>query len=315
MTLDRALRRDGLTPGQEEPLISIGEASLDRMPALTMIFEEATANFTRTLEQFTDLPLALSLEDLEAKRVSDLQEHCEGLSTILVYEADGLGAKFSVAVDDGFRDLVVELLLGSGIVQRSGADTRAMSRVEQRLVDFAASRLLEGLSAALGPIVQVKFESDALGAEAGFGAIGQKGAVAIVSRCRLKSPEHEGMLAIALPRSALDPFRNALSRFPGAEGVARDERWSENLYDHIVRTEVQVKVKIEARGFTLDDIANLEVGDVLRLPIAPTSPIRIESEGRTLFWCTLGQKDGHYTVRLEDFSDERQSFIENILGV
>lgn len=306
---------EGARLGGDEPLISIGEASLDRMPALTLIFEETAANFTRALEEFTNIPVALSLEDLDAKRVGDLQQHCEGLSTILVYDANGLSAKFAVAVDSGFRDMAVEMLLGSGVVERSDKADRAASRVEARLVNFAVNRLLNRLAAALAPVAEVQFEQDMLASEAGYGAVGQRGAVAIACRFRLKSLEHEGLVAIVLPRAALDPYRTALSRFPGAEGVARDERWSENLYDNIVRTEVAVNVKIEARGFTLEDIANLEVGDVLRLPIAPTSPIRIESEGRTLFWCTLGQKDGHYTVRLEDFSDERQSFIENILGV
>jgi len=315
MTLDGAHRRGRSRPGVEEPLISIGEASLDRMPALTLIFEQAASNFTRALEEFTDIPVSLSFEGLDAKRVGDLYEHCEGFSTIFVYQAEALNSKFAVAVDSDFREMAVEMLLGSGVVERPAQSEQASSRVAMRLIEFALGKVLDGLATALSSLTNVKFERDMLGDDAGFGAVGQKGAVAIVSRYRLKSLDSEGLLAIVLPRSALDPYRAALSRFLDAEGVACDERWSDDLYNHIVRTEVKVNVKIEARGFTLDDIVRLEVGDVLRLPIAPTSPIRIESEGRTLFWCTLGQKDGRYTVRLEDFSDERQSFIENILGV
>lgn len=312
--IERAPDRESARAGAEEPLISIGEAALDRMPALTLIFEAAAAGFTRSLEDFCEIPGALSLDDLDAKRVNDLEAYCGSRSTLFVYDAKGLDAKLVVAVDKGFRDIVVELLLGSSVIKPPQGE-RPATRIEACLLDFAVGKFLDELIAALAPITQVSFERDAFGEEAGFAAIGPKASVAIVNRCQLKSLDQEGMIAIAVPRAALDPFRTALSRFPGTEGVARDERWSENLYDHIVRTEVKVNVRIEARGFTLDDIARLEVGDVLRLPIAPTSPIRVESEGRTLFWCTLGQKDGHYTVRLEDFSDERQSFIENILGV
>ncbi len=53
----------------------------------------------------------------------------------------------------------------------------------------------------------------------------------------------------------------------------------------------------------------------MKLPITPTSLLRVESEGRTLFWCALGQKDGSYTVRIEEFCDERQEFIQDLLGV
>jgi flagellar motor switch protein FliM len=312
--IERAQAREAMRPGAEEPLISIGEAPLDRMPALTLIFEAAVSGFTRRLEEFSELSAALTLEDLDAKRFSDLDEELDATSALLVYDAGGLDAKVAVAVDGGFRDIVLELLLGSTIIERPQGE-RAATRVESGLVEFAVGIFLDELATAFKPIVAASFRRDACALEPGLAAVAPKAAVSIVSRCRLRALDQEGMISIMLPRSALDPFRAALSRFPGAEGNSQDGRWSENLYDHIVRTEVKVDVKIEARGFTLDDISRLEVGDVLRLPIAPSSPIRVVSEGRTLFWCTLGQKDGHYTVRLEDFSDERQSFIENILGV
>lgn len=299
----------------EEPLISIGEASLDRMPALTLIFQDAAAAFTRTLEDFTEIPAALSFEDLDARRVGDLSEKCADLTTTFVYEAQGLASRLTVGVDQEFLDISIELLLGSSVIEPATRNGASPTRIEASLAEFAVRCFLESLGHTLAPIVEARFERDMFGEEAGYAALGQKTAVAIVSRYRLKSLDQQGRLAVILPRAALDPFRPALSRFPGAEGAAQDERWSENLYDHIARTEVIVNVKMEARGFTLDDIAGLEVGDVMRLPIAPTSPIRVESEGRVLFWCTLGQKDGFYTVRLEEFADERRDFLEDILGM
>jgi flagellar motor switch protein FliM len=299
----------------EEPLISIGEASLDRMPALSSIFEEAAAAFTKLIEEYSEIPTALSFEDIDAKRVGELQDHCAALTTVLVYQSSGLESKLVAAVDRGFRDLSVELLLGSSIVDPVADPDRQTTHIEASLVEFAVGRFLDGLRMALAPIVDVRFARDQFFEEAAFGAIGQKAAVAILFRYKLKAFDHEGQLAVALPRSALDPFRAALSRLPGGEGVAQDERWSDHLYDHIARTELKVHVTIESRELTLDDVSRFAIGDIVRLPISPTSPIRIESDGRTLFWCTLGQKDGFYTVRLEEFSDERQEFLQDLLGV
>lgn len=299
----------------EEPLISIGEASLDRMPALTLVFEGAATAFTRTLEEFTEIPAALSFEELDARRVVDISEQCAELTTTFIYEAQGLASKLAVAVDQTFLDVSIELFLGSSVIEPTHRNGASPTRLDASLAEFAVMRFLESFAHTLAPIVEAHFERDVFGEEAGYAALGQKSAVAIISRYRLKSLDHQGRLAVILPRAALDPFRPALSRFPGAEGAAQDERWSDNLYDHIARTHVVVNVKMEARGFTLDDIARLQVGDVLRLPIAPTSPVRVESEGRVLFWCTLGQKDGFYTVRLEEFADERRDFLEDILGV
>lgn len=297
--------------GVEEPLVSVGEAALDRMPALHQIFEKAAAAFTRTLGDYSEVTAALSLDGLEARRIVDIADAPS--SRVFVYEALGLDAKLAACVDEGCRALAFEMLLGSNVVEWEPG--RPSSALEDRIVGFAVEKLLAALSSALEPLAPVAFERAPLIEEAGVGALGQKSAVTILARLTLRSLEHAGEITLILPRAALDPFRAALSRLPGADGQANDQRWSENLYHNIVRADVKVEVRIEARAFTLGDVAQLEIGDVLRLPIAPTDPIRVVSEGRTLFWCTLGQKDGNYTVRLEEFSDERQSFIENILGV
>jgi flagellar motor switch protein FliM len=305
--------RQALPNGADEPLVSIGEATIDRMPGLIAIFEEASTKFTRFLNQYGEGAVALALEGMGAARVGDLAEKNSDFGRILVFRAAGLGSKMAVAVDEGFRSLTFELLLGSSIVER--ASNRPLTRIEDRIINFTVMRMLSNVADAFSAVAQVDFERDALAEEGGFSGVAPKGTVAVLVRLSLQYREHFGKMLVALPRAALDPYRTILSRLPGAEGQANDEKWSENLYDNIVRTEVTADVKIEARGFTLGDIARLEVGDVLRLAIAPTSPIRVVSEGRTLFWCTLGQKDGYYTVRLEEFSDERESFIENILGV
>jgi flagellar motor switch protein FliM len=306
---NRAHMADG---GFDEPLVLIGEGTLDRMPGLALLFEETAARYSRFLGKYAE-GAVLSVEGLEALRVGELAENYGSLGRTLVYRAASLEARAACAVDEAFRHLAFELLLGSSVV--APAAERPITRIEDSILGFAALNLLEGFAEAFSAFARISFERDWGAEEASFFSLGPKAAVAVLARMTLQYREHSGRALLALPRAALDPFRNMLARAPGAEGQAADQTWSANLYENIVRTEVTAEVKIEARGFTLGDIARLEIGDVLRLPIAPTSPIRVVSEGRTLFWCTLGQKDGRYTVRLEEFSDERESYIENILGV
>lgn len=298
--------------GGDEPLVLIGDGTLDRLPGLSLIFEATAAKFSRFFNQYVD-GAVLAIEGLEAFRVSDLAEQFADFGKTVVLRDKGMDFRAAIVADHACLGLIFELLLGSGAI--ASAPNRPLTRIEDRIVGFAVLNLGSAFADAFAELSAVAFERDAASEEAGFFALGPRATVTILARMTLQYREHYGRLLIALPRSAFDPFRAALSRLPGTEGQATDEKWSENLYDNVVRTEVTAEVKIEARGFTLGDVAGLEVGDVLRLPIAPTSPIRVVSEGRTLFWCTLGQKDGMYTVRLEEFSDERESYVENILGV
>lgn len=298
-----------------EPLISLGEGALDRMPTLNLLYEEAAARFTRDFCAMTGAKAVLTFERLEAKRLSDLVKPDEAFAYVGVYDARGLGCRSAVGVDTDFTDLAVEMLLGSGVVDPPPETPRPISKLVARLTDLAIGRILEGVASAFAPLADIDFVPCASQAEAGFAALGQRTAVALVATFRLSAFDRECGVVFTMPRAAFDPHRAALARLPGAEGFARDMRWAEDLYEHVVQTEVKVDVRIDARGFTLADIASLEVGDLLRLPIAPDNPIRVESEGRALFWCTLGQKDGYFTIRLEDVSDDRRSFIENVLGL
>ena len=310
---------DGAPSGQstsvDEPLISAGESGLDRLPGLLAIFEGMAAGFSREIGTFTEAPILFALKELDAKRVSDLSEFCSTLNAHLFYRADSLGANLIVAVDAAFRQIIIDMLLGSGLIEPKSEDS-APTPLESQLIDFSIRRLLLCLSEAFSSLQkEIAFVRDEFSRDSGFFALGAKNAVVIVCQYRLRVMDHEGAVALPLPRAALDRYRAVLARTPGTDGLAQDERWTESLYDNVVQREIRVDVKLEARGFTLGDISQLEIGDLLRLPAGPSSPIRVDTDGRTLFWCTLGQKDGFYTIQLEDLPDRKRSFIEKVLGV
>lgn len=300
---------------EDEPLFSLGETPLDRMPALGALFETAARACQRCLGDQIDELVTIGYDKLEARRISEFMSSLVETSTPFIFFSPELKAKAAVIVSNHFNDSILEALLGSGVVEPRGESASGLTRMERRLIEFSVQKIFEGLSAALTALATIRFYPDPLATEQGLASLGAKGAVLIMAYFRMHIRDGAYNFSIALPRAALDPFRPALSRMPGLDGRVDDTRWTDDLYQQIVRTEIPINVRIEAHGFTLDDISQLEVGDLLRLPVAPTSPIRVEADGRTLFWCTLGQKDGYFTVRLEDFADARQSFIENILGV
>jgi flagellar motor switch protein FliM len=308
---DRSRMRDN----EDEPLFSLGEAPLDRMPALGLLFEAAARACQRYLGEHIDELITISYDKLEARRISDFMASlAEGPEPFIFFSPE-LKAKAAVFVTNDFNESVLEALLGSGVVESRGEISGKHSRIERRLIEFSVEKIFDGLTSALAAIATIRFYPDPSETEQGLVSLGAKGAVLIMAYFRLNIRDEAYSFSIALPRAALDPFRPALSRMPGLDGRIDDTRWTDDLYQQIVRTEIPINVRIEAHGFTLDDISQLEVGDLLRLPVAPTSPIRVETEGQTLFWCTLGQKDGYFTVRLEEVSDARQTFIENLLGV
>lgn len=297
--------------GEENPVL-VGDATIDRMPGLTVIFTQTGENFARFMTRYVEGAL-VAVGNFQGCRLVDLGDKLDPSGNIYVFRCFDNDFRVAISVDNIFRGLVFELLLGSGVIE--AAEDRPPTRIEDKIIGYVVTKLVSGLAEAFSSLVQLHFERESSLEGAGAFALGTRATVVAYVKMTLSYGDHKGQIVLALPRSALDPFRTALSRPPTADGNASDEKWAEKLYNSVVRTEVKAEVRIEARGFTLGDIARLEVGDVLKLPIAPTDPIRVVADDRTLFWCTLGQKDGMYTVRLEEFSDSRESYIENMLGV
>lgn len=299
-------------PRDEEPLVRVGDGAIDRMPGLPAIFDDLAHRYEQFIRGYAD-GVSAAVSEFEAMRLSDFEARYQVFGRLYAFRALNSDFRASVIVDGVFRSLIFEFLLGSSVIEIE--PDRPATRLEDRVCAHGASVLVNLFSQAFAPLGKLVFARETDVEEAGFHSLGGKKSVIVYAKLIVRFGAHDAQVIFAMPRSALDPYKAALSSLPGAAGVATDEKWSERLYSNLIRTEIKADVRIEARSFTLGDIAKLEVGDVLRLPIAPTDPIRVVAENRTLFWCTLGQKDGLYTVRLEDFSNEKESRIENILGV
>lgn len=298
--------------GEEEPLVRVGDGAIDRMPRLSAIFEDVGVRFEKYLQGYGE-GIAVVVDPLQIMRLNDFESRYMTFGKLYAFRAAEGDFRVSVLIDGVFRAILFEMLLGSGVFEI--VPDRPPTRLEERIIAYGASVIVGHFSQAFMSLGELRFSRDLASEEQGIISLGARNAVVLYSRMTFNFGAHSAQLLLAAPRSALDPFKEALSRSPGADERAIDEKWSEKLYSNLVKTEVRADVRIEARGFTLGDVARIEVGDILRLPIAPTDPIRVVAENRTLFWCTLGQKDGLYTVRLEEFSDDRESRVENLLGI
>ena len=65
---------------------------------------------------------------------------------------------------------------------------------------------------------------------------------------------------------------------------------------------------------SLAEIAGLAVGQVVTLHGAGMGRVRLECEGREMFWCKLGQADGRYSLEIEKPVESEDKSIESVLA-
>ena len=121
-------------------------------------------------------------------------------------------------------------------------------------------------------------------------------------------------LVVLAPQAALAPLRKQLATEPGAESGGGDPRWARQLEQGVARARVAVSAVLDELPMSLGDIAALSPGQVLTLHGSGMGRVRLECEGREMFWCKLGQGDGRYSLEIEAAVEPEDNSIESALA-
>lgn len=293
------------------PLVANGVATVGRLPVLRAIFDEAATRFEKAISETTGADVDFQVKDVLALRVGDAKDASAAAASI--FQAPELRCKVAVGINVDLALMLVDLLFGSSVSIPFEHRDRGLTKVESRAVEFAITSLIDSFQAPFSKVVNVSYKLESTEQEFDWFALAGKGAAIVVCKFVLQTQGRQGEAFLAIPRIALDPYNEALSRAPNANGNFEDAAWAQNLRDQVVRASVKVSAVMEKRGLTLGDVARFHVGQLISLPFSPTSLIPLKNGARPLFNCELGQKEGFYTVRIEEKIDGEQEFIDRII--
>ncbi|KAF2990610.1 FliM/FliN family flagellar motor switch protein [Methylocystis sp. MJC1] len=298
-------------PAGRAPLVANGVATVGRLPVLRAIFDEAATRFEKAISETTGADVDFQVKDVLAVRVGDAKD--AGPAVASVFQAPELRCKVAVGINVDLALMLVDLLFGSSVSIPFNRRDHGLTKVESRAVEYAITSLIDSFQAPFSNIVNVSYKLESTEPELDWFALAGKGAAIVVCKFVLQTQGRQGEAFLAIPRIALDPYNDVLSRTPNANGNVEDAAWAQNLRDQVVRASVKVSAVMEKRGLTLGDVARFHVGQLIALPFSPTSLIPLRNGSRPLFNCELGQKEGFYTVRIEEKIDGEQEFINRII--
>jgi flagellar motor switch protein FliM len=312
MSMDSAV--EYASRGVRERLLSGGGPSLDRMPLLRAVLDAMASEVQDSMRGLAEGAMQFVVEATSVARASDLLVEAErsALAAAYVSGAD-LDAKTIIGADRRFVFTLLEALFGSDGSETPYDMERALTAIETRVGMLAFARVTAALQAAFLSLAGTSFSLEPAEARAEPAGGARKNGFCVVCRCRLRAFGTEGELFVAIPQATLDPMRDALSQAASTAAPSADPLWAKRMKERVTQTEVTLSAVMEKTDLTLADVARFEVGQVIELPVSPTGLVALMCEGQSLFWCEIGQKDGSYTIRIDDFVDQQQEFIDDVL--
>jgi flagellar motor switch protein FliM len=293
-------------------LLDAAGLSLDRLPMLHVIFDRLSTHCADGLRHLAASPSYYSLSNIESGRIGDMLEMYEANAIAGIFHAPVWDSHVIVGFDRDFVFTMVEVLLGADGSEPPIDEERSFSNIEVRICQALFEQVGKALQASFAMVTDTQFKFERLETRMDFAVIGRRNNLAIAAKFLLQAINRGGEMFVIIPQSALTPMRQQLARVSGDSAV-RDPSWMRQIRGEVHRTEVTLRAVLEERPLTLGEISELKVGQVLKLQATPRSRVKLESSDQALFWCHLGQSEGAYVLRVDDFVDHEQEFLDDVL--
>jgi flagellar motor switch protein FliM len=130
-----------------------------------------------------------------------------------------------------------------------------------------------------------------------FASIATPNDVVIVSTVHIEFGSAGGELDICIPYTSLEPLRDQLYTSMQADVHELDKRWFKQMQREVQNAEVELVVNLGRAAITLEQILNMQAGDVIGFDVPDT--IFAEVDGVPIIECRCGVFNGQYAVRVE----------------
>jgi flagellar motor switch protein FliM len=309
----RAAPPTGQSTDIRDLLLDAAGLSLDKLPMLHVIFDRMATLCAESLRQLASSQAYYSLSQVESGRIGDVLDSYEGMAIVGVFHSPEWDSHVIVGFDRDFVFSMVEVLFGADGSEPPVDDERSFSNIELRIAIALFEQMAKALQGSFALVSQVSFKFQRQETRMDFAVVGRRNNLAICAKFLLQALNRGGEMFVLIPQGALTPLRQQLASTTAGESSPRDPIWTKHIRGEVQRTEVRLRAVLEEREITLGDAAQLEVGQILPLQATPRSRVKLESVEQPLFWCSLGQAEGSYVLRIEEAVDLDQEFIDDIL--
>jgi flagellar motor switch protein FliM len=259
------------------------------------------------------LETAPTLDAIRPETAFTALGECEG-QLAAVLHSGALDAKLMLIFDPKIAESLIATVFGDESVSVGERPPRSATTIEFHLVAELARRFAGALEAAFDGFGSLELRLDRLEKLADVYGLGRRDGPTVEARLTLATRLGPLALAVLAQQAALAPLRKQLATEPGAEAGGGDPRWARQLERGVVRARVAVSAVLDELPMSLGDIAALSVGQVLTLHGSGMGRVRLECEGREMFWCKLGQGDGRYSLEIEAAVELEDNSIESALA-
>ncbi|MFH1570517.1 MAG: flagellar motor switch protein FliM [Gemmatimonadota bacterium] len=270
----------------------------DQSRRLESIHEQFSRLFAATLSgnmrMVIDVDLAFCEQLVYNEFILSLPSPCTAYSFVM--EPHG-GSAILAFANDVIMAIIDRAFGGQG--RAFAGDARSLTQIEMNVVNKLVARIFADLETTWEPITSVTIADVALETNPEFIQIAAPGDGVLVVAFEANTRSASGLVHLCYPLTTLDPILPRLEPGrPGRKG-RRDPEALESQRRALARMQIPVEVQIARGVLPLSEVAQLKVGDVVKLDSQKGDPAVVFLGGRPKYLGRPGLRGRKRAVEIE----------------
>src|SRR3954468_4283172 len=279
--------------------------SKDQMRALEPLHEGFGRNFGAALSGYLRTIIEVNVANIEQLTYSEVIYSLPNPTCFNLLKADQLDGQLCLEISPLIIYPIIDRLLGG-----SNADLfipqRPLTQIEQRLVQRITDRATHHLSEAWSNLTPVTFKVEDFESNPQLVQIVPPNETVVVVGFELKMGNRAGTMSLCIPYNVIEPIMGTLAnqRWFRYQKKGAHEDPARKLTRNVSNAPVEARAFLARTTIMINDLMNLQVGDIITTDKATTGDAFIQVEGKNKFHGQIGQFRGNRAIRITRVTSE-----------
>ncbi|MFN0040434.1 MAG: flagellar motor switch protein FliM [Burkholderiales bacterium] len=279
-----------------------------RMPTLEIINERFARHFRVGLFNLMRRTPEISTGPVRMQKYSDFIRNLAVPTNLNLVQLKPLRGTALFIFDPNLVFLVVDNLFGGDGRFHTRVEGREFTQTELRIVHKLLEVVFDSFEKSWAPVHPVKFEHVRSEIHTQFAVIATPNEVMVTTTFTIEIGNVSADFHVCITYATLEPIRDLLYSSLQGDNVEPDKRWVRMLSRQIQSADVELVADLGHAKLTLQEVANLKVGDVIPLDIPGVLTGNVD--GLPIIECNYGTFNGQYALRVQRIIDHGDADFE-----
>ncbi len=270
---------------------------LQRIPNIDIILDAFCQNYAISLTNFLQRTISITRTGIDSSPFLDFLLDNKDTGAIGVIQTDPLKNGALIVFDAQLCYAIVEILLGASTDLDPVRLDRKLSTIELSVMKSVIDYACEDIDRAFQPLIELDSSLLKVENNSRLVSITSQDSEVIIGKYQVELGDIIGEIQIVFPLATLEPireqFKDLLNVNKGTEGI-----WTDLITEEIYEVHTNVIAQSGTISLSVNQILNLDVGDIIDIDYNPNKPLKILVEEQLKFFAQPGTHDGKKAISL-----------------